>query len=259
LAEVVAVPRKPRVQSLTGIYHVILRGVNRQDIFCDKEDRWKFLDRLAYYKGIGAYKIYAYCLMDNHVHILIQELNEPLSTSIKRISSSYVLWFNKKYQRSGHLFQERFRSEVVETESYFLTVLRYIHQNPIKAKIVEQASAYPWSSYNEYFQKKPGLVDKDYVLAIFDRIPEKALKSFDEFHIAPNQDSCLEIEKSRTLSDDAVKAMIKENFGVEAIMLMHAEKELQRKALRILKSIDGISVRQISRVTGLPKTKVWRA
>jgi len=91
--------------------------------------------------------------MDNHIHILLQEQSEPVGVALKCISSSYVLWFNKKYGRCGHLFQERFKSEIVGTDAYFLTVLRYIHQNPIKAKLVEDISHYKWSSYGEYFSQ----------------------------------------------------------------------------------------------------------
>jgi len=129
--------RRARVRSNTGIYHVMIRGINRQAIFEDDEDRIRFIDTLREYKDISKYEIYGYCLMDNHIHLLIKEIDESISLIIKRISSSYVHWYNTKYERLGHLFQERFRSEVVEDDGYFLTVLRYIHQNPVKAKIAE--------------------------------------------------------------------------------------------------------------------------
>ncbi|SHN79776.1 transposase [Desulfitobacterium chlororespirans] len=251
-------PRRPRKQSSTGIYHVIMRGINRQNIFDDKEDRRKFIEKLVYYKTVCGYKIYAYCLMDNHIHVLIQELNEPLSISIKRISSSYVMWFNKKYERCGHLFQERFRSEVVETDRYFLTVLRYIHQNPVRAKIVEDVAKYPWSSYHEFFLTD-SKVDREYVLKIFGDISADALINFSEFHKDKNDDSCLDAETLRLISDETIKEMIRVQFGTDSVRLIEMEKTLQSKILRALKSMDGVSVRQISRVTGLSKSKVWRA
>jgi len=129
--------RVARERSRTGIYHIMLRGINRQTIFKDNQDRVRFLDTLGEYKNICEFVFYGYCLMDNHVHLLIKETKESVSDIIKRICSSYVYWYNAKYKRCGHLFQERFKSEVVETDSYFLTVLRYIHQNPLKAKIAE--------------------------------------------------------------------------------------------------------------------------
>ncbi|WP_442596711.1 transposase [Neobacillus sp. D3-1R] len=124
--------RKGRRKSQSGVYHIMLRGINRQTIFEDDEDRQKFLETLKKYKDISQFQLYSYCLMDNHVHLLVREMEETLSDAIKRVSSSYVYWYNFKYERVGHLFQERFKSENVENTSYFLTVLRYIHQNPVR-------------------------------------------------------------------------------------------------------------------------------
>ncbi|MFC4024421.1 transposase [Oceanobacillus longus] len=125
-------PRKPRRKSRNGIYHVMLRGINRQTIFEDDNDRIRLLETIKRFKDISKFRIFCYCLMDNHIHLLLKETEEPVSKAIQRISASYVYWYNDKYERSGHLFQERFKSENVETITYFLTVLRYIHQNPVK-------------------------------------------------------------------------------------------------------------------------------
>lgn len=147
----------PGGQSKTGIYHIILRGINRQTIFeDDDEDAIKFLQTLKDYESKSGYEIYAYCLMGNHIHILIKEGQEKLGTAIKRIGVSYVYWYNSKYDRTGHLFQGRYKSEVVENDKYLLTVLRYIHQNPLKAGITKDIEEYKWSSYNEYVNNKQG-------------------------------------------------------------------------------------------------------
>ena len=116
-------PRKARVKSKTGIYHMILRGVNRQVIFESKEDGEKFLDTLKECKKKSGYELYGYCLMNNHIHLLIKENQEDLGTIMKRIGASYVYWYNWKYERVGHLFQDRYKSEVVEDEKYLLNVL----------------------------------------------------------------------------------------------------------------------------------------
>jgi len=115
------------------IYHIILRGINKQVIFEDDEDREKLLGYLQYYKEICNYIIYGYYLMDNHIHLLIKEGKEGIGNNMKRIGGSYVAWYNRKYDRIGHLFQDRFKSEVVESDEYLLIVLRYIHQNRLKA------------------------------------------------------------------------------------------------------------------------------
>jgi len=130
-------PRQARKKSATGIYHIMLRGIDGRNIFLDDEDRSKFIEKLLSAKQNANFKLYGYCLMDNHVHLLIEE-NEEIGTSVKRITVGYVQWHNNKYGRTGHLFQNRYNSEVVETESYLVTVLRYIHQNPVKANIVKE-------------------------------------------------------------------------------------------------------------------------
>ncbi len=127
--------RCARQKSSTFIYHVLLRGINRQDIFYDEEDYCRFLEIVKRVETSGSVAVYGYCLMGNHVHLLLQEKEEELSVIMKRIGTSYAWWYNTKYDRVGHVFQNRFQSEVVETEAYLLEVLRYIHNNPVKAKL----------------------------------------------------------------------------------------------------------------------------
>ena len=112
-------PRSARKKSESGIYHIMLRGINKQQIFEDKEDSERFLETLYKYKKQCEYEIYAYCLMGNHLHILLKEGKEDLTLMLKRIAGSYVYWYNWKYHRSGHLFQDRFKSEPVEDNAYF--------------------------------------------------------------------------------------------------------------------------------------------
>jgi REP element-mobilizing transposase RayT len=106
----------------------MLRGVNGQQIFEEREDFEKFLQVLKDCKAISEFKVFAYCLMGNHIHILLQETNESVELIMKRIANRFVYWYNIKYKRSGHLFQDRFKSEPVDNDAYLLTVLRYIHQ-----------------------------------------------------------------------------------------------------------------------------------
>lgn len=127
-------PRQARKKSESGIYHIMLRGINKQQIFEDDEDCQKYLQILKECKAVSEFKLFAYCLMGNHIHLLIQLGKEPIDLIFKRIGSRYVYWYNLKYRRTGHLFQDRYKSEPVEADSYFLTVVRYIHQNPPKDK-----------------------------------------------------------------------------------------------------------------------------
>lgn len=251
--------RKPREKSSSGIYHIILRGINRQNIFEDDEDRLTFISSLERYKEISQCRIFAYCLMDNHVHILLQEVTEPIGMLIQRISSSYVIWFNRKHERCGHLFQERFRSEAVETDEYFLTVLRYIHQNPVKAKIVNDAADYKWSSFCEYTERGQ-LVDKEYALTMFTDKLEAAVGRFVQFTREKNGNTCLEIPENKVnMKDDDLRQMVRHLFGIEAITICNEVREKQDTMLREMKGVDGTTIRQISRITGLPSTRVWKA
>ena len=142
-------PRKPRQISGTGIYHVMLRGINRQNIFEDLEDHAQMLmymqQLIEQYDELGnrlppLCTIYAYCLMSNHVHILLKVHEKEIGDTIKPLAVSYALYFNRKYSRTGHFFQDRFKSEPVNDITYFVTLLRYIHQNPLKAGIVQHVA-----------------------------------------------------------------------------------------------------------------------
>ncbi len=252
--------RVARKRSKTGIYHVMLRGINRQVIFKDDEDRNMFIATLDSFRDNNRYRLYAYCLMTNHIHILIRELNDNISTAMKRISVSYVFWYNKKYERCGNLFQDRFKSEVVENDSYFLTVLRYIHQNPIKANIVKNIGDYTWASYNDYIgTEKSGMIDTDFGLGMFSSNYEKALDSFIKFHNEKNNDRCMSFHDYIKLTDKEAIEKIAHLGITNTTALQHLEKTDRDIVLRRLKSIDGISIRQLSRLTGISKSVISRA
>jgi REP element-mobilizing transposase RayT len=197
-------PRYARKKSDIGIFHIMLRGINKQTIFEDDEDRRRFMETIERFKAVSKYEIYGYCLMSNHVHLLLKETEEAISTAIKRICSSYVYWYNWKYERCGHLFQERYKSEIVENDAYLLTVLRYIHQNPVKAGISKSTQDYKWSSYNEYI-KEPTITDIEFILEILSANREKALVLFIEHTIEQNDDKCLDYEEKVRLSDHEVR------------------------------------------------------
>ena len=144
-------PRTAREKSHSGIYHVMLRGINKQNIFEETEDYEKLMELLRQSKETDAITLYGYCLMSNHFHLLLAEGKVPLEITMKRLGSKYAVWYNTKYQRVGHLFQDRFKSEAVEDPPYFLTVLRYVHYNPVKAGLVKSPKDYKYSSYLCYF------------------------------------------------------------------------------------------------------------
>lgn len=254
-------PRRAREKSNSGIYHVMLRGINKQDIFHDEEDKVKFIDTLKKYKEISQYKIYGYCLMSNHIHLLIKEGKETLSQAMKRIGVSYVYWYNLKYDRYGHLFQDRYKSESVEDEKYLLVVLRYIHQNPIKAGMVEDVADYRWSSYTKYIDQKDDLIDTGFVLSILGPNRKKAIEIFAEFMDKENKDTCLDIKMNRIkqLSDEDVRKLIKKitkTNNIQILLLMN--KNDRDEVIKEIKSKE-VSIRQLARITGLGRRVIEKA
>jgi len=251
-------PRMAREKSESGIYHVMLRGINQQNIFENEEDNKKFLEIIEKYKKETDFKIYAYCLMGNHVHLLIKEGKEEFSNTMKRIGAGYVYWYNWQYGRKGHLFQDRYRSEAVENDRYFLTVLRYIHQNPIKAGIVKDIGTYEWSSYKEYIDEKM-IVDTDFVLSMLDNERDKAIQSFINFHVEIAVDECLEVTNARkTISDKQIKELVMTEYHFPLASLQNQPQKTQEEVLKYLKELDGSSLRQISRLTGFTVNKIFR-
>ncbi|GBF33250.1 hypothetical protein DCCM_2349 [Desulfocucumis palustris] len=243
-------PREARRKSSTGLYHVILRGINRQRIFEDEQDYEKLFETLKDYKEKSGYEIYAYCFMSNHIHLLLKEGEEDLGKVFQRVGATYVYWYNWKYNRRGHLFQDRYKSELVETDSYFLTVLRYIHQNPLKAGMIKEVSEYLWSSYREYIEK-PKICDIEFALKFFSENREIAIRLFKEFNSEKNKDECLEYDQYMRWKEPEAIDFIKKISGVQsAIEIQSLEKERRNNIIKKCKEI-GLSIRQIERLTGV--------
>ena len=238
-------PRSARQESNSGIYHVILRGINRQRIFEDEEDYACFLDILNDCRTVSGFELYAYCLMSNHIHLLLRAGKESPGMIFRRIGAKFVYWYNTKYDRTGHLFQDRFRSEVVENDEYFLTVMRYIHQNPVKAGICSEPQEYPYSSFARYFDDV--LIESSFIEEMIGR------DEFDRYNREKNDDACLEVSEQirpRT-TDEQARVLMKRISGCgNAAEFQQIPKARQEKSLQeMLKA--GVSIRQACRLTGL--------
>ena len=252
-------PRKARQKSESGIYHIILRGINRQSIFEDEEDYIRFLQALTKYKDKCGYEIHAYCLMGNHVHILIKICIEPIEQIMRRLCGSYVYWYNWKYSRIGNLFQDRFKSEPVENDNYFLTVLRYIHQNPMKAGVVRDIKNYMWSSYTEYIAVAK-LITVNYTLKLMNTDSNGALENFIKFNNELDTNLCLDISEKKRITDEEGRTIIKIISNViNAIDLQTLDITSRNKHLKELKVKYSMSIRQIERLTGINRGVVSKA
>jgi len=255
---VIILARVSRQKSNSGIYHVMLRGINKQIIFEDDEDRLRFLETLEYYRDICKFKLYSYCLMDNHVHILIKEIDESISSIIKKLCSSYVYWYNHKYQRCGHLFQDRFKSEVVESDIYLLTVIRYIHQNPLKAGIIKNIMDSKWTSHSQYVNKNT-FIDIDHALKVFSEDKEISISLYNKFLNELNADACLDYSEKTRISDNDVRNFIYKMGFTNVNEIQTLEKTSRDIIIRKLKEVEGTSLMQLSRITGISKSVIGRS
>ena len=254
-------PRKQREKSGTGIYHVMMRGINHQDIFEDRADYWKFLKLLRMQthpedkqgNPLPAHlTLYAYCLMSNHVHLLVREQAEGLVPPIKSIAISYAQYFNYKYEHSGQLFQDRFKSEPVNDMGYFVTLLRYIHQNPVAAGIASSVGSYTWSSWCEYDDMKVCAVPVCTTHQVLNRIPKSELIGLVNDPL-PKALNILDFnnEMGQRVSDEKARQFLTELLdGVSASAIQHYEKDKRNAVICQMKDF-GASIRQISRLTGV--------
>ncbi len=243
IKRVIEMARTARIMSKSNIYHIMLRGINRQKIFLDEEDHRHFLEVLEHCREISEFRLYAYCLMSNHVHLLLHADGEPLEQVMKRIGTRYVVWYNRKYARTGHLFQDRYKSEPVQDNAYFLTVLRYILNNPVKAGICRKAEDYPWSSASDYFSGG-GMTDTSFAEEI---TGQKALL---EYLKAESDDTCMDDEPPR-ISDRAARKIILDTVGEQDLTAcLNKVRAHPDQSVSLLRKA-GLSIRQISRLTGL--------
>lgn len=252
-------PRQSRQHTGTGIYHVMMRGINRQDIFEEQEDYRQFLYRLQNLvdpidvngEHIPSYcHVYAYCLMSNHVHLLLRERSESVSVSLKRLAVSYAAYYNKRYQRVGHLFQDRFKSEPVNDMEYFVTLLRYIHQNPVKAGICSKAEDYVWSSWQEYLNDDGLLPTLCYTRAVLKRITLDELKGLVDEAIE-GEITDVEYTTDERLTDDDIRLYMQALWQLDHPADLQKKGKLERNEILAGAIQYGAPLRQLSRLTGI--------
>jgi REP element-mobilizing transposase RayT len=252
--------RHARIQSGTGIYHTMLRGVNRQEIFMNDDDRIKFIQILTQQVSpkddLGLplparCTIYAYCLMPNHVHLLMRESSEAIGETMKRIAQTYAHYFNWRHQRIGHLFQERFRSEPVNDMEYFITLIRYIHQNPIAGGLSKTVADYPWSSWHEYISQTSNCPKICNTSHVFKRITLEDLIELVNEPMA-KASKILDIDTVGKRTDEEVRDFLSHIFPQLSISNLTNVERYQQKQVISMAIEYGAGLRQIVRITGIP-------
>lgn len=251
-------PRGSRVKSDSGIYHVMIRGVNKQTIFENEKDKQKFLNLIyKLKKDMNSFELYGLCLMENHVHLLYKEYEgKSISEILKRLEMLYVQYFNTKYERIGPLFQGRFKSIPVETDEYLAGVLRYIHQNPVKSGMCQNPKDYFYSSYSAYFPQ-PGdrppvglIINTEPVISIFGR------DWLMEYTNLPNNDEFMDIDNTHPaniFTDEDAKEFIKSAARIKSPKeINHFDLDKRNRAIKYFIK-NGVSERQLSRLTGISR------
>lgn len=256
-------PRQAREKGEFSTYHIIQRGNNRKEIFLSDHDKNRFVETMIKMKNKYNFIIYAYCLMDNHVHLLINDNGNDISKLMKSINVSYVLYFNRKYKRCGHLFQNRFISELITDDKHLLEVSKYIHNNPVKASIVQRPEAYRWSSYGDYMGNvKSEFIDISKVLDVFSNTRSKAINEYQSYvNKIGNTVEMMDIKdhnenvKENTIFIDSIShaketlacMLADRNLSMEECI---ANKDIRNEMIRYLRKNSNITLKEMGQVFG---------
>ena len=272
-------PRKARIDAPGALHHIIVRGIEKRNIFKDDKDRNQFVKRLDDILTEAKTPIYAWALIPNHVHLLLKTGLTPIATIMRRLLTGYAGYFNRRHRRYGHLFQNRYKSILCQEEPYFRELVRYIHLNPLRAKLVKDSKAlskYPYSGHSAVIGKvKRDWQQVDYVLGFFGKRKSEARKAYRNFvEKGVNQGRRPELIGGglirsvggwavlSALRDEAVRVkgderILGDTDFVEAV-LKQADEQLQRRYQLKTRgfNLDRVAER-VAQVLGMPVEIVW--
>ena len=242
--------RKPRVHYEGALYHVMARGNNGEYILKSKEDKELYIETIKRYKKKDKFNLFAYCIMDNHIHLLIQVKEEPLGSIMQKIQQVYTQTYNKRYKRTGHVFQQRYKAILCGMDEYLLHLTKYIHFNPVQAKITKDVN-YKWSSFEAYKNGNNEFVDVDFVLQMMMKDKRKAIKEFVKYM----NDPLVDIDR---VEYEIIGVQVKEK--IEDIKWIDIEKLI--KDVRIETGVSEeslVSKSRIAKISNARKQIVLRA
>ncbi len=242
--------RTARNYGNTGYMHLIIRGIGKQALFEDREDYQLYLKHLRRISTEEGIPLLCYCLMENHVHLLVYNSSGNVSQMMNRLGTTYAKYFNRKYDRVGHLFQNRFLNENIDNDAQLLIVFRYILNNPQKAGICE-ADRYEWSSYR-FYSDPNSFIDTSLLRQLIGDY-----SAFTSFMGKANDDVCLDVIET-FCSDEWARSIIEQTLHGHGIDLQQMGRADRNLALQELKR-HGLSVRQIERLTGIGRNIIQRA
>jgi len=267
--------RKPRVEFKGAIYHVIKRGNNRDYIFQKREDKESLLRYITYAKEYGGFNLWGYVIMDNHYHLIIQTKDKPLNKIMKTINNRYSKDYNKKHNRSDHVFGGRYKGILVLDDKYLFSLLRYIHNNPVRAKICKKIAQYKWSSDHYYRKNINGLVSVDKILNMFSDDRQIALeeyvrfmdgdeavisqKAYDEYEavniigVKDEDEPVLNLEDEDNTLDGILKRVVTNEKDFKRIKAGSRQRYLREYKVRYVKAAaeQGYTFKEIGKNIGL--------
>ena len=253
--------RQPRKESGTGYYHVMLRGINRDFFFKHENDKRVFMELAAEQQDVNLIHLAGWCIMDNHVHMLVKAEKLAMSKAIKVISLKFAARYNRSHQRTGPVFGDRYRSENIEDDTYLLGALRYIHCNPVKARMTGNVAAYQWSSYSDYTNGITYISEeqKSFILGLFGG----NVQSFVDFHTRPDDIEYLESREDvmKLRSEQGIKILedFCEEKGITRAEHLKASSELFAEISRRLVGEARLSLRQAADLLETTHKRVYLA
>lgn len=247
-------PRRPRID-MVGYYHIVNRGVDKRVVYKDDEDFKTYLEILCSASQIYEVKVHGYVLMSNHYHLLIETRKENLSKFMKHINASYAMYFNKRYKRSGHLWQGRYKSWYVTDESYLYALIAYIEYNPIKAKMVTKLGEYKYSSYKAFSEQEKAIecLKASFVFEDYNDVNERL--EFIEY--AHDERILDEIKKASNLVVTSIKEH-KPDIKKLQKKLHNAQNIDERNKILFEANKEGFSQHSLSTIVGMSQTQVSR-
>lgn len=252
--------RKARIYSQSGCYHIVIKGVGNQILFEDDNDCRKFLFYLKKFKKQMDVKIIGFCLMENHVHLILRTEGKLVSRFMQKLEISYAYYFNVKYQREGPVFNGRFKSEPIENDVYMLTAFRYVVRNPEKAGIC-RFNEYLWSSFSEIYAAKDSkkvfsVTDTDIISSFFEN--ESDFMRF--LNITNDKNSFIDLKKKAFfhMDDEMAKDFVHTKLNLKTAVLIKGFERKKRNLFIEKMRMAGMSIRQIERLSGIGRGIIQR-
>lgn len=247
-----------RRESKTGFYHVFVKGINNERIF--NQQREKIYFKSIILKQLSDYQIeiYSYCIMSNHAHFIIRAELTTLSAFMAKILKAYAQYYNWKHNRNGHVFQNRFRSECIENEEYFWSCLRYIHMNPVKAKMIKNVEKYKYSSMPEYISGNSVLISKNALKVVESKFGEiqKFLKYHNKNINYVFDDVKIEIIMQQEEVALAIAEILQQEFELPLLCQVIEEKEVRDVFIKRIQEELKVSARRSKELCLIMKNKI---